>query len=360
MRETNTVTALPKRYPRSAFTLVELLVAIAIIGLLVSLLLPAIQAAREAARRMQCSNNLRQIGLAIANYESALGTLPAGYISRTSDPSRDSETWDAGPGWGWGAQLLPYMEGATISHQLQMDKPIWDPDHDASIRTTVQEFLCPSVSGDTGPFGVLDKSGNPISRGGGTLELARSHYVANHGQEEFASDRGSAPTVSVFSNIYTGTTVEVDSNGNASLVADGPFYRNSAVRLKECTDGLSSTIFVGEHSSRLSDKTWVGVVPGAGSHPRLRSPANGVETAFSLVLVHSGPSGGELDITGEPIIHPMNFPTLHAGQMFAEHPGGGNVLFGDCSVHFVPDSVDLYLFAELSSIAEGEVPKEAL
>jgi len=77
-----------------------------------------------------------------------------------------------------------------------------------------------------------------------------------------------------------------------------------------------------------------------------------------MVLVHAGPSGGELDITGSPIIHPINFPTYHVGQMFAEHPGGGNICLGDGSVHFFNETIDLFTFAELSSMSEGEVPGE--
>ena len=76
------------------------------------------------------------------------------------------------------------------------------------------------------------------------------------------------------------------------------------------------------------------------------------------MLVHAGPSGGELDITGFPIIHPVNFPTFHAGQVFAEHLGGGNVCLGDGSVHFFNENLDLITFAELSSMNEGEVPGE--
>ena len=147
-------------------------------------------------------------------------------------------------------------------------------------------------------------------------------------------------------------------NGDASRVADGPFYRNSKTRHSEITDGTSSTIFLGEHSSRLSDKTWVGVVPQAIVHPRFSSPENAPDGAATLVLVHAGPSGGELDITGFPIIHPVNFPTFHVGQMYAEHPGGGNLCFADGSVHFFSENIDLITFAELSSMNEREVPGE--
>ncbi|MCA9072294.1 MAG: DUF1559 domain-containing protein, partial [Planctomycetaceae bacterium] len=123
-------------------------------------------------------------------------------------------------------------------------------------------------------------------------------------------------------------------------------------------DGLTNTIFLGEHSSKLSDKTWVGVVPGAFTHPKFFSPENGPDAAATLTLVHAGPSGGELDITGFPIIHPVNFPTFHVGQMYSEHPGGGNICLGDGSVRFISENINLITFAELSSIGEGEVTGE--
>ncbi len=356
------MTAPSRANSRRGFTLVELLVVIAIVGVLIGLLLPAVQAAREAARRMQCSNNLKQIGLATLGFEGAQTVLPAGYVSRSlanpADPLRDPVTWDAPPGWGWGAQLLDYLEGSTISQSIDFDQPIWAPQNELAIQTNVSIFLCPSVSGETEPFVVEDESQSPLAIAGREVLVGRSHYVASHGQESCWGECGAQPTGEVFTNIYTGETTTVEILGDASQVADGPFYRGSATQLKECTDGLSTTIFFGEHSSALSDKTWVGVVPGAFTHPRFFSPENGSDAAATLVLVHAGPSGGELDITGFPIIHPVNFPTFHVGQMFSEHPGGGNVGFGDGSVRYVPDEIDLIVFAELSSIAEGEIPQE--
>src|SRR5215510_14620158 len=96
---------------RRAFTLVELLVVIAIIGLLVALLLPAIQAAREAARRSQCKNNLKQIGLALHNYESARGAFPPGYVSRATTTNSPG----LGTGWGWAAHILPHLEESNLN-----------------------------------------------------------------------------------------------------------------------------------------------------------------------------------------------------------------------------------------------------
>lgn len=348
--------------PRPAFTLIELLVVIAIIGVLVGLLLPAVQAAREAARRMSCSNNLRQVGLAAQNYHSAFNQFPAGYISHATNDGTapasvrmDPLTWDAGPGWGWAAALLSYAEGTAVVDSLRIDRPIWDPANRASIAASVPMFLCPSTTGGDEPFTVQDESGQPLLFDGQPMELGRSHYVASHGQESCWGECGAAATGEVFDNIYTSATKIVAIDGDAGRVADGPFFRNSKTRFRDVLDGTSNTIFFGEHSSALSDKTWVGVVPGAFTHPRFLSPENGADAAATLTLVHAGPSGGELDITGQPIIHPMNFPTYHVGQMFSEHPGGGFVGLGDGSVRFITNSVNQLLWAELSSMDEHEV-----
>lgn len=343
---------------RRAFTLVELLVVIAIIGVLIAMLLPAIQAARESARRMQCSNNLKQLGLAAQNYESANAALPPGYASRSLEtpppPSRDPQTWDAAPGWGWTAYLLPYVEQATIGAQLDYEQPLWQPALAELVAARIEMLLCPSATGDTEPFRVANESGAPLVIGGREVVLGRSHYVASHGQESCWGECGAQPTNIVFTNIYTSETKEIPIAGDVSRLADGPFYRNSRVEFREITDGLSQTIFFGEHSSALSDKSWAGVVPGAFVHPRFSSPENGPDAAAVLTLVHAGPSGGELDITGFPIIHPVNFPTLHVGQMYAEHPGGGNVCLGDASVRFVSDDVNLLVWAEYSSMNESD------
>ena len=352
----------------AAFTLVELLVAIAIIGLLVALLLPAIQAAREAARGAQCTNNLRQLGMALHQHHGTFGQLPAGYQSYpTSDGSGpawahvDPSTWDAGPGWGWTAQLLPFLEEGSLSAALgERQAPLWSAELRVAVAQPVALLECPSASGPRGPMTVVDEAGSPLQLAGGPIELGRSHYVASHGQESCWGECGASQTGIVFDNIYTSTTRHVVINGDASQVADGPFFRNSAVTFRQVTDGLSKSIFLGEHSSALSDKTWVGVVPGAFTHPRFSSPENGPDAAATLTLVHAGPSGGELDITGLPIIHSVNFPTFHVGQMFAEHPAGGYVCLGDGSVRLIVDEIDLVVFAEMSSIGEGEVTNDAL
>jgi prepilin-type N-terminal cleavage/methylation domain-containing protein len=349
------------RRERPAFTMIELLVGLSVISVMIGMLLPAVQAARESARQVSCSNNLRQIGLAAQNYHAAFRRFPAGYVSfATSDgvaPPHvmlDPVTWDGAPGWGWAAGLLPFFEGSAIAEGLRYDLPIWAPANEAAIASKIPLLLCPTVTGGDDPFRVQDQAGQPLVIDGRPIRVGRSHYVANHGQESCWGECGSAATGEIFSNIYTGETRFVTINGDAGQVADGPFFRNSRTRFRDVLDGTSQTIFFGEHSSALSEKTWVGVVPGAFTHPLFESPENGPDAAATLTLVHAGPSGGELDITGNPIIHPVNFPTYHVVQMFSQHPGGGFICMGDGSVRFVSEFVDLFIWAEMSSMDEGE------
>ncbi len=348
------------------FTLVELLVVIAIIGILVALLLPAVQAAREATRRTECTNKLKQIGLAMHNFHDAQGHLPPGYTSTpTSDgsvpagESIDSETWDATPGWGWGTHILPYMEESTLYDQIDLDEAITHPDHEIVIAQKITSYLCPSATGGDEAFEVTNESGDALNANGASVFLGRSHYVASHGQESCWGDCGAAAEQVIFTDIYTETTTMVPVNGDVKNVADGPFYRNSKTRFREVTDGLTKTIFIGEHSSGLSVKTWTGVVPGAYVTPNFLSGENGPDTAATLILVHAGPSGGEIDEnTGDAIKHPINFPAFHVGQMYSEHPGGGNTGLGDASVRFVTNDVNLFTWSEYSSMNEGEVGDE--
>lgn len=334
--------------PRSGFTLIELLVVIAIIAMLIALLLPAVQQAREAARRSQCRNNLKQIGLAIHNYESTHGTLPPGFVSFGNPaliptlPAEDFdvETWDATPGWGWGTMLLPYLDQAPLYQSLNSNRPIWDTPHVTAVATKLSVFLCASASGGDDAFGLVDENAAPVVKQGRQVRLARAHYVANHGQEECWGDCGGPAG---------------GFNGDVSRIADGPFYRNSRVRFRDLTDGLSATILLGEHTSKLSDKTWVGAVPGAFSHPKIASPENGPESAAGFLFSHSGPAAGEVDQFGNSIIHPPNYPTLHVCQMQSEHTGGAHIVLGDGSVRFISENIHRPTFAALSSIRDGAV-----
>src|SRR5437868_6791709 len=111
------------RSPRRGFTLIELLVVIAIIGVLIGLLLPAVQKIREAASRIQCTNNLKQIGLALHSYHNTNGSFPPGYIDGNTDPASTPDN-DVGPGWGWAAFLLPYLEQGNAFNQINFSQPV--------------------------------------------------------------------------------------------------------------------------------------------------------------------------------------------------------------------------------------------
>ena len=158
---------------RRAFTLVEVLVVIAIIGLLIALLLPAVQGTRESARKAQCANNLKQIGLALLHHETAKKTFPSGYVS-----AFDSSGTDTGPGWGWASYMLPQMEENAIYKTIHFDLPIEDPMNGVRV-ANIPSFLCPSDdTPHVWPAKSRDASGNPIAV---ICEVAASNYVAMYG-----------------------------------------------------------------------------------------------------------------------------------------------------------------------------------
>lgn len=316
--------------PNAGFTLVELLVVIAILGVLTALLLPAVQAARESARRAQCANKLKQLGLALHLYHEARLAFPAAYYSDTRHASRHPITYDGPGGWAWGAMLLPYLEQQPLFAQLDPTRSCWDPALAPIVAKELPAFLCPTATSRGEPLTIRSASGQALA------VFGRSHYVASAGQEE-----------------PWGFPVD-----DYARVADGPLYRNSATRAADVTDGLSSTVFLGEHAEVLSGKTWVGVVQGAAVGPEdpVQFPATGVDHAATLVNVHSGPASGEIDpVTGFAPIHPPNSPLCHVCQMYAEHPGGAHVALGDGAVRFIAASIHQPTWAALSSRAKGDI-----
>ncbi len=272
------------------FTLVELLVVIAIIGILVALLLPAIQAAREAARRAECNNNLKQIGLALHNYHDTHGSLPPSYVNRGTQPM-----------WGWGALILPQLEQqalwetlnvkaggrsqSNIQRAIRQNRPPGSAALRDALRSKLDAFLCPSdMQGDAA-------TGNRIFRitdAPSTLRLGKSNYVISE--------------------------------------SVGAYERNNhdAHRLDDFKDGTSNTMMVGERESVKSvAATWVGRVRSTSSVGfRVINPINTwcMSTNGQTVSLGRGP--------------------CRRYTLTSHHPGGVNILFCDGSVHFIAESIE--------------------
>lgn len=282
---------------RSAFTLVELLVVIAIIGLLVALLLPAVQAARESARRTQCKNHLKQIGIALHQYHDRTGHFPPGY--RTAVAADNS---DLGPGWGWASFLLADLEQTNVGSLASWNFDIGDSHNQAVRGTLLPVFLCPSDPAP--PRFTVDAT---------TTTVAYGNYLAVNG------NRGVS---------------------GAAATNDGTFLRNRWFRAADITDGLSCTLFIAERSQRMSYTTWVGAVTG-GDVPSRLDPA-AVESAAALVLGHCGP-------------HVPNNPAVTDADAFSSsHPSSVHFLFGDGSVHLLTDSISVPVYDALATRAGGE------
>jgi len=294
-----------------AFTLVELLVVIAIIGVLVALLLPAVQAAREAARRNTCKNNLKQVGLAMHNYESAFGKLPPGY-EYLAGPQGNQR------GYSWGAWLLPFMELDAVHNQIDFEKPVYD-NVNAAIRTQhLSGLLCPSD--DISPAGFVAM---------GDEMYAMACYVANFGtpdlDDDQAQERGDTNALGPFSSAW------------------GPFYRNSKTELRRITDGLSHTLMVGErqngpfrvegvHGPHFEyETTWVGAV---------RDLDKPTDDHGHMVLFQTGntPNSAESDDR----------------DVSAPHAGIAQFLMCDGSVHTVGEEIAIEVYRALGTMNHSE------
>jgi prepilin-type N-terminal cleavage/methylation domain-containing protein/prepilin-type processing-associated H-X9-DG protein len=294
--------------PRSAFTLIELLVVIAIIAILMGLLLPAVQKVREAAARIKCTNNLKQIGLALHNYHDSMNGFPPGYADGNNNPAADA-TADVGPGWGWASFLLPNLEQNNVYNQIIFGQTVGV---NPIGQLTLPIFLCPS-----------DQQLPPFTVYGTNVVVAQGNYVGCNGTLETSPHPGNNT---------------------------GVFLRNSRTRSADITDGLSNTIVVGERSSNHSLTTWTGAVPG-GLVPALMAPGPSpndpftqAETAQALILAH----GNRTHVPS------ADMPIWDADVFYSRHTGpGANFLFGDGSVHFLTSAINGITYENMCNKSDG-------
>ncbi|WP_437223387.1 DUF1559 domain-containing protein [Planctomicrobium sp. SH661] len=325
--------SLRRTRPRG-FTLIELLVVIAIIAVLVALLLPAVQQAREAARRSQCKNNLKQLGLAVHNYESSHSVLPPGTLGYPKVFSAH-------------AQLLPYVDQAGLQNLLNFSFPPMTifgtgpevESNDAAARQVLPLMVCPS-------------DGNRVPG-------------ETYGGISYPANAGSA---------INGTSTEADSNFASSRNADGVIYSRSATRFRDIVDGMSNTVLFGEHL--LGDGVSGAIPQGNDPKRRVIELTGGTQTTPSACEAAAGTAGqwkgnrGAKWInghTGDTLYNHFYIPNSptpdcqngsHNYALTAArsaHTGGVQLSFCDGSVRFVSDNINLTTWRAISTRHGGEV-----
>jgi len=291
------------------FTLVELLVTIAIIAILMGLLLPAVQQSREAARRVQCQNHLKQVGLALHMYHDNVGALPPAYPG-------GFELHLDGKRWGWGTFLLPYLEQASLYRQLEPSHRglfhiVFDDQRRELLQTPVATYLCPSDSSDpladrnhdfTGPSsGALSKFFHLNHLG---FRAATSNYVASFGSSW---------------RPFYGIWSEDELKGN------GVMGCNTALTFARIIDGTSQTFAVGERSFANHASVWCGVEDWSQC------------SSFGVPMV-AGTAYFGLNQPASP--YPYTCDGQGAAGFSSSHSGGANFLLCDGSVRFISENID--------------------
>ena len=319
-----------KTKSRVGFTLIELLVVIAIIAVLIALLLPAVQQAREAARRTQCKNNLKQIGLAFHNYHDAYGVFAPGFVAKGAVVpigGGAGSTLIERSMWSWGAFILPYLDQATISQKLNVGNTWLDQNlvtNLTTMQTKIPAYRCPT---DVGPdLNNYDSSNSEVPVGCTTQYDAR---FTTDGTNRIA---GATSNYIMVSGSSDSTTPAVCAAGYGP--SGGMGYINSRVGLKDILDGSSNTLMVGERCY-VYTKAGQRVVVGAGNALGFSSETNLAGSnvrANSMAVIGIGYDG----------INAFNTGALcHAKRAFnSNHVGGAHFLLGDGSVRFISENID--------------------
>ncbi len=328
------------RVAHRAFTLIELLVVIAIIAVLIGLLLPAVQKVREAASRATCTNNLKQIGLGLHNYESAQMVFPPAGVSGTSPMNPQ--------GHSLFTFLLPYVEQNSLYNQFQLDKtifPTFDPANFNAANNVVKVYLCPSVPDGSGKTDYIAFASNlypmPLypSPPPGPYLIGRTDYGSVGGV-----------TIELSTNF-----LPPGSRPNATNPGETGFIRlDVRPKLAECSDGLSNTLVIAEDAGRMKvyhlDKLYSdGLAFGLPTDPNRVATGGGWADLQSEFSVHGFSPDGVVQAGGGCVINCTN-----DNEIYAFHTGGANVLMGDGSVQFLKASTSPAVVAALISRDGGE------
>jgi len=321
-----------KRHKRikRGFTLIELLVVIAIIAILIALLLPAVQQAREAARRSQCKNNLKQIGLAMHNYLDTYSTFPIGGLKNSRGPN-------------WRVGLLPFLDQAPAYNQISFASSFWAHSGLQAVFTTLRVplFVCPSS-----PSGIVNAD-IPLSR-----ESMVHDYVGIAGAVPSATSGGST------------------SDCTASNAVSGGTYCNNGMltvyfpqRIRDCTDGSSNTIIVAEQSG-LVGGVENSANPLGGWHGWVNNSGSQMDADTSLPSLTSvnGYLGGMTTVRYPPNAYWKSGAPSSASSEYevntilnSFHVGGIHGLLTDGSVRFISENIDMDTLRQLSMRSDGQV-----
>ncbi len=326
---------------RAAFTLVELLVVIAIIGILIALLLPAVQAAREAARRTQCTNHMKQVGVALHNHENSKKRLPCGMLGHLPKATREWSAYTAQ------TQLLPYLEEMAIYDGIDFTNRWLNPINQKAGKTPVAVYTCPS---DDSLGQVYTSQGLEPDT---LFEWSRSNFVVCAGSSQLApnnlNDLMSRPPELRQAPWLKPVTLN-------QYKSDGAFVMEVGRKLSEFTDGLSNTVLGSEVLTGMDGKNdirgiWFTGFDGGAIYEHQWTP-NSSNPDFMVAGSHCDPRPPPPDM-------PCRSGAGNDSQTYfsarSRHPGGVNVLFGDGHVEFITDGVDLTAWRAIATVAGEEV-----
>lgn len=309
---------------RRGFTLIELLVVIAIIAVLIALLLPAVQQAREAARRSSCKNHLMQIGIALHNYEMSFEVLPPGSVNVTAPVKLEIDAYHM----GWITQILPHIDERNAFHKIDFDVSVYDVKNSQVRAYNIPLLLCPS----------------DIASSASAPDAAQTNYFGCHHHED--------------------RLIDADDMG--------VLFLNSSVGFDEITDGRSYTIFVGEALfeqdrpevfSQALGRSFQPFGWMSGTRYSLRNTGLDLNQEFDALETFEGlEDDGFDDGFGQeeqaPQVEPVQNPAeqkIVVGGFSSQHTGGAQFLLGDGSVRFISENVDADVYRHLGNRADGEL-----